>query len=73
MGGDPFGFDPDFTKYTSMMAAVFHRLYFRTTVHGIHNVPEERLFRPSAWSRFGALDPQAADYRACATYGPLYR
>jgi 1-acyl-sn-glycerol-3-phosphate acyltransferase len=42
MGGDPFGFDPDFTKYTSMMAAVFHRLYFRTTVHGIHNVPEGR-------------------------------
>jgi L-fucose isomerase len=39
----------------------------------MHNVPEERLFRPSSWSRFGALDPQAADYRACATYGPLYR
>ena len=32
----------------------------------MHNVPEERVFRPSAWSRFGALDPQAADYRACA-------
>ncbi|MGV3724577.1 MAG: L-fucose isomerase [Actinomycetota bacterium] len=39
----------------------------------MHNVPEERVFRPSAWSRFGALEPQSADYRACATYGPLYR
>jgi 1-acyl-sn-glycerol-3-phosphate acyltransferase len=42
MGGDPFGLDPDFTKYTAMVAAVFHRLYFRTAVHGIHNVPEGR-------------------------------
>jgi L-fucose isomerase len=39
----------------------------------MHNVPEERIFRPSAWSRFGGLDLQAADYRACGTYGPLYR
>ena len=39
----------------------------------MHNVPEERVFRPSSWSRFGAMDPQGADYRACATYGPLYR
>ncbi len=39
----------------------------------MHNVPEERVFRPSAWARFGAMEPQAADYRACAAYGPLYR
>jgi L-fucose isomerase len=39
----------------------------------MHNVPDERVFRPSVWSRFGGLDPQAADYRACETYGPLYR
>ncbi|HVF10678.1 MAG TPA: L-fucose isomerase [Abditibacteriaceae bacterium] len=39
----------------------------------MHNVPDERIFRPSSWSRFGALEPQSADYRACATYGPLYR
>src|SRR5581483_10748813 len=39
----------------------------------MHNVPEERVFRPSSWSRFGALEPQSADYRACAAYGPLYR
>jgi L-fucose/D-arabinose isomerase len=38
----------------------------------MHNVPEHRVFRPSAWARFGSLEPQSADYRACATYGPLY-
>lgn len=39
----------------------------------MHNVPADRVFRPSAWARFGTLEPQSADYRACATYGPLYR
>jgi L-fucose/D-arabinose isomerase len=38
----------------------------------MHNVAEDRIFRPSAWSAFGAMDPQGADYRACANYGPLY-
>jgi L-fucose isomerase len=38
----------------------------------MHNVPDARVFRPSAWSLFGALEPQAADYRACANFGPLY-
>lgn len=38
----------------------------------MHNVPEMQVFRPAVWSRFGALDPQGADYRACAAYGPLY-
>ncbi|MBV9865508.1 MAG: L-fucose isomerase [Abitibacteriaceae bacterium] len=38
----------------------------------MHNVADDRIFRPSAWSRFGALEPQSADYRACSTYGPLY-
>jgi L-fucose isomerase len=38
----------------------------------MHNVPEERLFRPSAWSSFGTADPEAADYRACSNFGPLY-
>jgi L-fucose isomerase len=39
----------------------------------MHNVPAERVFRPSVWDRFGSQEPQAADYRACATFGPLYR
>jgi L-fucose isomerase len=38
----------------------------------MHNVPADQLFRPSAWDRFGSLEPQGADYRACATFGPLY-
>ncbi len=37
----------------------------------MHNVPEEQICRPSAWSAFG-MDPEGSDYRACATYGPLY-
>lgn len=39
----------------------------------MHNVSEERVFRPSVWARFGSQDPQGADYRACANFGPLYR
>ena len=38
----------------------------------MHNVPEERIFRPSVWTAFGAMDPQGADFRACANFGPLY-
>lgn len=37
----------------------------------MHNVDEEMIFRPSAWSAFGS-DNEGADYRACANYGPLY-
>jgi 1-acyl-sn-glycerol-3-phosphate acyltransferase len=42
MGGDPFGLDPDFTKYVAACAAIFHRLYFRTIVYGTDNVPKGR-------------------------------
>jgi L-fucose isomerase len=38
----------------------------------LHNVPDERIFRPSLWGAYGAMDPQGADYRACASLGPLY-
>jgi L-fucose/D-arabinose isomerase len=38
----------------------------------LHNVAEEDVFRPSAWGAFGAHEPQGADFRACATFGPLY-
>jgi len=38
----------------------------------MHNVAEERIFRPSAWAAFGGQDPMGADYRACANFGPLY-
>ncbi len=38
----------------------------------MHNVVEEGVFRPSAWSLFGAQDAQGADFRACQNFGPLY-
>ena len=38
----------------------------------MHNVPEEKIFRPSTWSAFG-MDKEGADYRACANFGPLYK
>ena len=39
----------------------------------LHNVSDDELYRPHAWSAFGTKEPESADYRACATYGPLYR
>ncbi|MFA5330209.1 MAG: L-fucose isomerase [Prolixibacteraceae bacterium] len=38
----------------------------------MHNVSDDKIFRPSAWSAFGS-DKEGADYRACATYGPMYK
>jgi len=38
----------------------------------MHNVPEEKIFRPASWNGFG-MDPEGADYRACAAYGPLFK
>ncbi len=38
----------------------------------MHNVSDDKIFRPSAWSAFGT-DKEGSDYRACATYGPLYK
>ena len=38
----------------------------------MHNVEEERIFRPTAWNGFGN-DPEGSDYRACNAYGPLYK
>jgi L-fucose isomerase len=43
----------------------------RIPVH-MHNVPEEDLFRPSAWANLGTADLEGADFRACANFGPLY-
>lgn len=38
----------------------------------MHNVADEKIFRPSAWAAFGTRDPEGADYRACENFGPLY-
>ncbi len=39
----------------------------------MHNVGEERIFRPSAWRAFGTAELEGADFRACQSYGPLYK
>jgi L-fucose/D-arabinose isomerase len=38
----------------------------------MHNVLEEKVFRPHVWAAFGAQEPQSADFRACANFGPLF-
>lgn len=38
----------------------------------MHNVDEDKIFRPSAWDSFG-MDTEGNDYRACNNYGPLYK
>jgi L-fucose/D-arabinose isomerase len=37
----------------------------------MHNVPDEKVFRPSAWASFG-MEAEGSDYRACENYGPIY-
>ncbi len=38
----------------------------------MHNVAPEDVYRPSTWTAFGTADAEAADFRACANFGPLY-
>ena len=39
----------------------------------LHNVPQTQIFRPHSWAAFGTDNIEAADYRACEAYGPLYK
>jgi L-fucose isomerase len=38
----------------------------------MHNVPDEKIFRPAAWNAFG-MDREGADFRACSNFGPIYK
>ena len=38
----------------------------------MHNVDEDKIFRPAAWNAFG-MDKEGQDYRACVAYGPMYK
>ena len=38
----------------------------------MHNVPADKIYRPSYWNSFG-MDSEGSDYRACAALGPLYK
>lgn len=39
----------------------------------MHNVPEEKIFRPKAWGAFGTTNLEGSDYRACQNFGALYK
>ncbi len=39
----------------------------------MHNVSDNRIYRPKTWSAYGTKDLESADYRACKTYGPRYK
>ena len=38
----------------------------------MHNVPEDKIFRPAAWNAFG-MDKEGQDYRACAAFGAQFK
>lgn len=37
----------------------------------MHNIPEEKIFRPACWNSYG-MDKEGQDFRACKAYGPMY-
>ncbi len=39
----------------------------------MHNVPEEKIFRPHCWAAFGTDSLESADYKACSHFGPIYK
>ncbi len=39
----------------------------------LHNVETKDIFRPHSFGAFGTKDQEAADFRACQVYGPLYK
>ncbi len=39
----------------------------------MHNVSEDKIFRPAVWNAFGTQELESADFRACETYGALYK
>lgn len=38
----------------------------------MHNVEEKEIWRPASWNAFG-MDKEGADFRACKSYGPMYK
>lgn len=39
----------------------------------MHNVDEDKIYRPHSWAAFGTENAEAADYDVCKHYGPLYK
>jgi 1-acyl-sn-glycerol-3-phosphate acyltransferase len=63
LGGDLFGLDADTVRSAAKVCAFFHRVYFRSDVHGIDNVPDGRVLLVSNHS--GQIPVDAAVI-ACA-------
>jgi len=38
----------------------------------MHNVPDDKIFRPASWGAFGTENKEGADFRACRNYGSIY-
>lgn len=38
----------------------------------MHNVDEDKIFRPRSWASLGTENLEAADFNACKVFGPLY-
>ena len=38
----------------------------------MHNVDEDKIYRPASWNAFG-MEKEGQDYRACQAYGPMYK
>ena len=39
----------------------------------MHNVAEDKIFRPAVWNAFGTQELESADFRACEAFGALYK
>ena len=39
----------------------------------MHNIADERVFRPHVWSAFGTVEKEQADFAACKNFGAMYR
>jgi len=39
----------------------------------MHNIENNKIFRPSVWSAFGTQELESADFGACLNFGPLYK
>lgn len=39
----------------------------------MHNISEDRIFRPKVWSSFGTENLEQSDYFACKNFGSLYK
>ncbi|MBO5065974.1 MAG: L-fucose isomerase [Clostridia bacterium] len=39
----------------------------------MHNVAEDKIFRPAVWNAFGTQELEGADFRACEAFGALYK